>query len=182
MSTNFNKILETAIGEIHRELSNNYESKYRELSEKYTDTETIEEIKNRISKMEHQRAKLYDDIQRAEKELREAKTSVTFEQEKWLRENGYSSYSATEADYKARKELHDGIEKQNEVEFDNLKRKFLNAMNLAVGAKEKREVLFKFYSLDWKSLGISIPPDMNFAEVEIKDGKIISDSSKLLSN
>ena len=55
-------------------------------------------------------------------------------------------------------------------------------MNLAVWTKEKRAILMSFYNLDWKSLGIDIPPEMNFSDVKIEDWKIISDTSKLLSN
>jgi hypothetical protein len=73
------------------------------------------------------------------------------------------------------------IEKKNQEEFEIIWDRFINMIDLACGDKERRSVLLQFYSIDWKSLGIDVPCDLNIGNIQIVDGRIISDATKLLN-
>jgi len=68
----------------------------------------------------------------------------------------------------------------NILEFQKIREKYLTAMNLSINEKKRREFLLKFFTLDWKSLGIDIPLNLNFENMSIKNGNINS-GSKLLN-
>ena len=182
MAQNFRKLLDTCISEIHKSVNDKYNDTVKETELKHYDTkeyqakdQLIKEMTNKISQLEKEKRRL-------ESERDSLRPSVSFEWKEWLSENNYATRNATEAYYLACKELHNEPVHTNIEQFRLLSNKFMNAMNIAVWTKEQRNILMSFYNLDWKSLGIDIPPEMNFSEVEVKDGKIISDTSKLLSN
>lgn len=181
---NFDKLLEASVQDIKRSVNTKYDQTLTEEKAKYYNKEQHSQYADMIDKVQMQ----IDELQKKKRELEDAKDKLipdmSFEWKEWCSENGYHvGYgNRTEPAYLARKALHDQPVYRNIAEFDALSNKYINAMNIAVGTKEKRAILMSFYNLDWKSLWIDVPPEMNFNEVEIKDGKIISDTSKLLSN
>lgn len=90
---------------------------------------------------------------------------------------GYTSIR--NSDIVAYEELIEDLSFINKKEFENIYQKYSTGMSMAVNAKEQRELLFKFFSLDWKGLGIDVPLDLNFEEMSIKNG-VINSGTKLL--
>jgi len=180
---NFEKLLSTSISDIKNRLRNKYDNEVKIKTLNYFDTKEYDKLSNEYKTLDKKRDEINKLMREVESKKNKLKPSITFESEEWVKKTlGYYKYWITEPEVQAMKELHDKPIYTNQQEFTNLSSKFMNAMNLWVGTKEKRNILMSFYNLDWKSLWIDIPPEMNFNEVKIKDGKIISDTSKLLSN
>jgi len=180
---NFDKLLSTSIYDISRRLQDKYNEEVKIKTLDYFDTKEYDKLTTKYNKLEQQREDIWKQMRNIEDIKSKLKPSESFESKEWLRDNNYSAcYNMNEPKAQAIITLHNKPVYTNIQEFVNLSSKFTNAMNLWVGTKEKRNILMSFYKLDWKSLWIDIPPEMNFSDVNIKDGKIISDTSKLLSN
>ena len=182
-TTNFRKLLDTSINQIDRRLKEKYEDTLKETALKYFDNEKYNSIWQQIIDLNNQIDELKTEVRRLESQKESFKPKLSFEWEEWMKNNWYSSYfrKEDESTYQARRELHNEPVYKNIEEFRKLSMKFINAIWLAVWSKDQRNVLLSFYNLDWKSLGIDIPPSMDFGLCEVKDWKIISDT-KLLSN
>lgn len=174
-STNFGKILQTAMNEIRVSLSTKYAIARKEAKDAFTDMGKQKGIKDKIQAHK-------DEIKRLEGELERLDPIVSYEMITDLAEQGIEArYNWRESDVHLALNLDKSPVATNREEFENIAKRFESMMNLAVGGKEQRNILFQFYTLDWKSLGIDVPCDLDISNIEIKDGKISSDTKKLLA-
>lgn len=175
-STNFGKILNTAMQQIRNSLELKYKAAVVKAKEEYTNAGEQKKIKNKIRSLEKE-------IEILNKELEAYDPCVTSDQkDKILAEHPELSINLFTRMSDVNKQLT--VDKMpvstNRDEFERIAERFNNMMNLAVGGKEQRNILFQFYTLDWNSLGIDIPCNLDISNIEIKDGKIVSDTKKLL--
>ena len=180
---NFEKLLAASINDITRSLKDRYSDEVTKLTLDHYDSKEylsmwkdIKALQEEILNLEKERRQMEDAQSKLIPEL-------SFEWKEWLEANwyGYWNYWTKEPKYKAIRELHTEDVYNNIKQFDRLSYKFSNAMALWVWTKDKHKILMSFYTLDWKSLWIDIPPEMDFSNVDIKDWKIISDTSRLLN-
>lgn len=175
-STNFGKILNTAICQIRNSLAQKYQIAVIKAKEEFTNAGEQRKIKNKIKSLEKE-------IEVLQKELDAFDPYVTYEQkEKLMAEHPELSIGAYTRLSDVNKQLTVDVLPvcTNQYEFENIAKRFGSMINLAVGGKEQRNILFQFYTLDWKSLGIDVPCDLDISNIEIKDGVIVSDTVKQL--
>lgn len=173
-TTNFMKILMTAIGEINQGLINKYVTKFNELKGSQSVTAEQAKLKDLIAQKK-------SELKQLEEKFEALDPSITYEERDEANNNGIQICNLRrQSDIQAKKELDEAPECTNILEFQNIAERFKGMMNLAVGGKEQRNILLQFYTLDWKSLGIDVPCDLNISNIKIENGVIISDSTKLL--
>ncbi len=174
-STNFGKILQTAMAEIRQSLTIKYQAARKEAKDAFTDIGKQKELKEEIVSHENE-------IKRLKGELERLDPVIDFGMREDLQARGIDArYDWKESDVHLALTLEQSPVATNRMEFENIAKRFESMMNLAVGGKEQRNILFQFYTLDWKSLGIDVPCDLDISNIEIKDGKISSDTKKFLA-
>lgn len=173
-TTNFMKILATAVSEINQGLVNSYVQKFNKQKESLSLTSAQESLKQKIALKKAEVKKLEDEFEALD-------PSITYEERDQANNQGVQICNLRrQSDVEVKKELDTDPVTTNILEFQNIAERFKGMMNLAVGGKEQRNILLQFYTLDWKSLGIDVPCDLNISNIKIENGVIISDSTKLL--
>ena len=172
---NFIKVLDQAIYDIENKLLNIKENKYKE-------------IKSSVFNSEQQK-QLYKEAEELELKAKELKQkaalldpSMTVEEEKeYIELTSSSTWNKRKSDLLTVKELVNDSSVINVEEFKKIKTKFQNMIKLAVWSKEQREILLRFYSIDWKQLWIDVPPDIDIKSVTVENW-ILNSGIKLISN
>jgi len=183
-SNNFTKILDTAINSIKNTLTTNYIDLKNKTKLEFLDSKSQVKLQKQINTLKKQ----IDSLEKQRSELQNNLTTldpiIPYYDRKDLEykypNSEISSYS-TVSEAKAIVKLINSSVNLNREEFNKIAARFVSMMQLAVWGKEQRNVLLNFYSLDWKSLGIDIPTDLNINNIQIKDGKIIADTTLLLT-
>jgi hypothetical protein len=87
---------------------------------------------------------------------------------------------ATISEFQAAKKMSKSTEAKNYFNFLNIERNTQTMYNLAVSAKEKRNMILSIQSRDWRSIGIDIPQLPHFEKFQIEDGQIIVPTRPLI--
>ena len=174
MSVNFRKVFNTAAIMIE----NSIKMKRSEFISKLIDALPVSiEIKDLEKEI-----KIHEDIIRKLKnKIEQRKDIVSYNDRQTLEKViGVNPYNLSRAGYNILMKNKDKKEFTNINALQDIVGRFDRMLSLAVDSKEERNILLKFYTLDWKSLGIDVPAELDISNIEIKNGVIISDS-KLLS-
>jgi hypothetical protein len=90
------------------------------------------------------------------------------------------NYRPTVSQLQGAKKIAKSSETKNYLNFLKIEKNTQTIYNLAVTAKEKRNIIFSLQSRDWRSLGLDIPQLPHFEKFEIENGQIIVPTKPLL--
>lgn len=88
--------------------------------------------------------------------------------------------SPTISQLEGAKRISKSLEAKNYFNFLEIEKNTRTMYNLAVSAKEKRNMILSLQSRDWRSIGIDIPQLPHFEKFQIEDGQIIVPTKPLL--
>jgi len=196
---NIVSIFDAAASEIERALNIQYNTAYEKLLVEQSQTDKQKEIQEKLdkkikekediyakyeteknllySKYQESRGKIDNELDTLYIQQDEIDPYITIEEKRTLNELGFSANKKSQ--YNALMAIKDTPAHINKLEFPKIVQRFRNMFNLAVSSKEHRDILLKFYSVDWKGLGIDVPPELDIWNIEIKWGIITSDTKLL---
>ena len=93
-----------------------------------------------------------------------------------------SEYHKAKSQIKAMKKALNTNEARNYLNFLKLEINTRTMYDLAITAKEKRNIIFVLQSRDWRSLGVDVPQLPHLDRFEIKDGEIQLPTQLLLES
>lgn len=82
------------------------------------------------------------------------------------------TYRPTVSQLQGAKKIAKSTETKNYLNFLKIEKNTQMMYNLAITAKEKRNIIFNLQARDWRSLGLEIPQLPHFEKFEIEDGII----------
>ena len=180
MATNYNKLLDEALILINRSLTDIFQWEIEDLKRKDKSIWSINKLKEKkeknlqkIRELNEENQKLWIDISNADKyinakELREAWAE-------WI------TFLWRQSSLNAFKKLKWWPIHLNYINQKDISIKYKQMMALAVTTKEKRNILFSLYNMNWKSVWVMLPVDMDIESISIKDWLIVT-NHKQLSN
>jgi len=196
-----NRSLDRALGETLSDIRNSLAEKLRKLLNKLTEDirkeEGLHKLIQRKEALERQKADERDEYYKKENLLeeqinmleREIDTKDGFTTKETLTEEECKLIDVTNSNYhkarsqiKAVKEAIDTPEARNYLNFTKLEANTRTIYDLAITAKEKRNIIFSLQTRDWRSLGVEVPQLPHFDRFEIKDGEIKLPTQLLLES
>ncbi len=167
MATNLVKVLEEWMHIARTSLSNEKNKAFDKAKQEYLMTTDIKDLMKTKEDLEKQKDKIVKEIRVLWDRIFDADPYATDWEKKeawigWFRTMKKSSVAAEKA-------IMDLPATLNLEAFGSITTKFKQMMALSIWAKEQREVLAKFYWLNWTSLGIELPIDINIQDIDISD-------------
>ena len=195
-------IFDAAVLEIQRALNDQYNAEYSKINAEVSETDSEKAIQDELESKKKDRLLIVEKYQKEKDELYRK-----YEEKKWKLDNEIYSLEIKQDEldpymtsdesselsnlgiaprgkksyYSTMMIIKDLPSYLNMKEFPKIVGRFRNMFNLAVSQKEHRDILLKFYSIDWKGIGIDVPPELDIGNIEIKWGVITSDTTKLLN-
>ena len=186
-SVNFIKIFNHAADEIKLSLIIKYKKMFNEIKKNHYNSVKEKELKEKLDSLDKQRCDLITEISKLNDDLKLLDPQLTTEQKErsnkldltlfwwlWLSERNMRNSDLNTLEALAAHPVNINIQ-----EFEKIRSKFINMLNLSVWSKEQRAVLLNFYSLDWKQLWVDVPPDLNIKDITISNW-ILNSGIKLL--
>ena len=186
-SVNFIKIFNHAADEIKSSLIIKYKKMFNEIKKNHYNSVKEKELKEKLDSLDKQRCDLITEISKLNDDLKLLDPQLTTEQKErsnkldltlfwwlWLSERNMRNSDLNTLEALAAHPVNINIQ-----EFEKIRSKFINMLNLSVWSKEQRAVLLNFYSLDWKQLWVDVPPDLNIKDITISNW-ILNSGIKLL--
>lgn len=196
-----NRSLDRALGETLSDIRTSLADKLKKLLDKHTDDirkeeglhkliERKEELENRKAEereAHHKREDLLEEqIRSLEREIEDKDGFTTIaalsEEECRLINVVNDQYHKTRSQVKAVKRALNANEARNYLNFLKLEANTRTTYDMAITAKEKRNIIFSIQSRDWRSLGVEVPQLPHFERFEITDGEIKLPSQALLES
>jgi len=171
--TNFIKIFNRAADDIYDLLRREYNEVVEDLKDKLSFSWKQKELKAEIKQIDDEISRLNKIKSFKEDELRLLDSALTSNERKerikltWINKSDVRNLRMS--DLLVTRELVNNKVKINLDEFEKIRNKFTNMLELAVWSKEQRNILLQFYSLNWKSLWIDVPPDLDIKSIKIEN-------------
>jgi hypothetical protein len=198
-----NKSLDRALGETLSDIRTSLADKLRKLLEKNTEDirkeegllklikkkDELENLKAEERDAHYKRERVLDEqINALEREIDTRDGFTTKEKEALSEEecklidvvnNGYHK---AKSQIKAMKKALNTSEARNYLNFLKLETNTRTMYDLAITAKEKRNIIFSIQTRDWRSVGVEIPQLPHLERFEIQDGEIKLPTQLLLES
>jgi len=188
MSTsNLDRTLNSVLDEIRDGLADRVKQAFKNIVNEVRKADGLQALTKKKEELEEKKMKIakeYDDkLRRVGNEIDLIRTEIdqkdgfnaeemtTYETD--LFRTATTKYcNPTKSEAKSAKRLIKQTEGQNYLNFLKIEKNTRMMYNLAVTAKEKRNIIFNLQARDWRSLGVEIPQLPHFEKFEIEDGII----------
>ena len=166
MNKNLRELLEQWLNIAHKAISNKLYDEVKLAKNQFLETTDVSDMMKEVNKKKDKIKILETEIDILQKDIEIQDRSLTHKE---IEESGLRWYSNRYSDYIAWKNTQNSVNRKNLVQFEYISDKFNQKFNMAIWAKEQRNVLWEFYMLDWLWLWIEVPIDAMTSDISIEN-------------